>query len=116
MRALTHELIAKAKHNGLRVFISQADEYGLISSKDGKQLLSFGYDIHQIGMYIATCYKNKYGYNEGSGRVIASEINDLSKLDLKALMINHCKETTRTIPETLEEHLDTYAASYYKEI
>ena len=116
MRQLTQDFIRKAKAEGYRVFISQGGEFGIISTQDGRNILSFGYDIHQIGMHIATCYKCKPGYCEGSGRIIAKEINDLSQIDLKSLMIAGAKETKRTRPETLDEHLYLYYASHYIEI
>ena len=66
MTTLTDELVDKALYEGLRVFRAEHGKgsFGIISTQDGSKIMAFGRDIHNIGLYLCTCYKPSARYGD----------------------------------------------------
>lgn len=109
MTTLTDELVDKALREGLRVFRAEHGKgsFGIISTQDGSKIMAFGRDIHNIGLYLCTCYKPSAKY--GDGVIIKKDITMPSTLDLRSILGNITKS------ETLQEHLDRFEMCNYVE-
>lgn len=118
MQDITRAVINKAHEQSLRVFISDHGHgnYGVFSNQAGTSVISF-WPSPFGGMSFATCHKALNPTRWGQGVLIREGVTQkvIEKLNLAEYLNRNIVYPDRR-PKTLEEHLEFYKSSNYKEV